>query len=67
MLHKMPPGPDQLLIIQQSYGYVASTSLKFVAFMALNLKMLTIPALENRSTITDAQENTESMELTTGF
>jgi hypothetical protein len=67
MLSKMPPGLDPLLIIQQSYGYLVSTSLKFLAFMALNLKMLSILALEYRSTITDAQQNMESMELTTVF
>jgi hypothetical protein len=45
-----------------SYGHVVGIYFKFLAFVALNLKMPITPAIEYRSTITDVQENMESMQ-----
>jgi len=47
------------------YGHALRIYFKFLAFVALNLKMPTIPAIEYRSTIRDAQANMESMEKNT--
>jgi hypothetical protein len=49
------------------HGHVIRIYFKFLAFVALNLKMPTISAIEYMSTITDAQANKESMEKNIHF
>ena len=48
-----------------SYEHVVKIYFKFLAFVALNPKMPIVPAIEYRSTITDVQENMESVQKNT--
>ena len=65
MLPKNVSSPKLPYHCPPSYGHVVRIYVKFLAFVALNLKMPIISAIECRSTIIDAQENMESMEKNT--